>query len=172
MRLFFALWPDRQARAALARLAKEVANEGQGRAVPEANLHLTLAFIDGVPESRLASLLATGQRVALHAVSFPLTLDRVGGRAYGVAWLAPPNLPEPLHALHATLADALGAAGFALQQRMFRPHVTLARDCARPAHRGRITPIGWQILQLSLVASTLAAGGSEYRNVGDWPLGA
>ena len=171
MRLFFALWPDRQARAALTRLAQEVANHGQGRAVRDANLHLTLAFIGAVPESRLEALLEIGQRTASLAAPFRLELDRIGGRAYGVAWLAPPSLPEPLHALHAALTEALRTAAFPLEQRMFRPHLTLARDCARPAQRGRIAPIGWQILRLSLVASTLAPGGSEYRTVGDWPLG-
>ena len=172
MRLFFALWPDPPARAALARFAREVANHGQGRASRDANLHLTVAFIGAVPESRLAALLQIGESTAALAAPFRLELDRVGGRAYGVAWLAPPSLPEPLHALHATLTEGLRAAAFPSEQRMFRPHVTLARDCARPAQRGRIAPIGWQVQRLALVASTLAPGGSEYRNVGDWPLGA
>jgi 2'-5' RNA ligase len=171
MRLFFALWPDTRARAALSRLAQEVARDGQGRAPREANLHLTLAFIGDVPQSRVEALLEVGQRVAALASPFPLTLERVGGRAYGVAWLAPPSLPESLHRLHEDLATALDATGFSLQQRMFRPHVTLARDCARPAHRGHVAPIAWEVRRLSLVASTLAAGGSEYRNVGEWMLG-
>lgn len=170
LRLFFALWPDEPARVALSRLAKEVAHHGQGRAPHEANLHLTLAFIGSVPRVRVDSLLEAGERVAGAASPFPLTLDRIGGRAYGLAWLAPSSLPEPLHALHASLTEALVAARFALQQRMFRPHVTLARDCSRPAHRGRVQPIGWQVERLSLVVSTLAAGGSEYRNVATWPF--
>jgi RNA 2',3'-cyclic 3'-phosphodiesterase len=172
VRLFFAVWPDTRARAALSRLAQEVARDGQGRAPRESNLHLTLAFLGEVPQRRVEALLEVGERVAGLSPPFPLTLDRVGGRAYGVAWLAPPSLPEPLQHLHAALTGSLAATGFSLEQRMFRPHVTLARDCARPAHRGRIAPIGWDVRQLTLVASTPAAGGSEYRNVGEWPLGA
>jgi 2'-5' RNA ligase len=171
VRLFFALWPDTRARTALSRLAQEVAHNGQGRAPSASSLHLTLAFLGELPQQRVEALLDVGQRVAAAASPFPLTLDRIGGRAYGVAWLAPPSLLEPLHHLHAALADTLAATGFSLQQRMFRPRVTLARDCARPAHRGRIAPIGWEVRRLSLVASTLAAGGSEYRYVGEWPLG-
>jgi RNA 2',3'-cyclic 3'-phosphodiesterase len=172
VRLFFALWPDPQVRTALSRLAQEVAREGQGRAPRDSNLHLTLAFIGEVPQARIEALLEVGQRVAAVASPFLLTLDRLGGRAHGIAWLAPPSLPEALHHLQAALTDSLAATGFSLQQRVFRPHVTLARDCARPAHRGRVTPIGWEVGRLSLVASTLAAGGSEYRNVGEWPLAA
>lgn len=172
MRLFFALWPDTRARAALSRLAREVAHNGQGRAPRDSSLHLTLAFLGEVPQPRVEALLDIGQGIAGGVCPFPLTLDRIGGGAYGVAWLAPPSLPEPLQRLHAALSDTLAAAGFSLQQRRFRPHVTLARDCVRPAHRGRVAPIGWEVRRLSLVASTPAEGGSEYRNVGEWPLGA
>jgi 2'-5' RNA ligase len=54
---------------------------------------------------------------------------------------------------------------------MFRPHLTLARHCARAAHRGAVRPIGWQVARLSLVESTLAPGGSRYREVAGWALG-
>ena len=56
--------------------------------------------------------------------------------------------------------------------RMFRPHVTLARDCLRSTHRGRVAAIQWQVKELALVASTQTARGSHYRNVGEWALAA
>jgi 2'-5' RNA ligase len=73
--------------------------------------------------------------------------------------------------LQASLAQALADEGFPRERRMFRPHVTLARDCVRSVHRGRIPPIGWRVERLSLVASTPQRGGSEYRDIGEWPLG-
>jgi 2'-5' RNA ligase len=54
---------------------------------------------------------------------------------------------------------------------MFRPHLTLARHCARAAHRGAVQPVHWAVERLSLVESTLAAGGSRYREVAGWALG-
>ncbi len=172
LRLFFAVWPDASARAALFALAQEIAGDGQGRAPRDSNLHLTIAFLGEVPRARVDPLLEIGACVAGAASPFPITLDRIGGGAYGLVWLAPPGPSAPLHSLRASLTEALEATGFVLQQRMFRPHVTLARDCVRPAHRVRIAPIGWEVRRLALIASTLAAGGPAYRNVGDWPLGA
>ena len=172
LRLFFAIWPDKPSRKALASLALEVARAGQGRAPRAENVHLTLAFLGEVEVARLDALLALGSRVATPAQPFPLTLDHIGGTSYRIAWVAPAEYAEPLHALQASLASALADEGFPGERRMFRPHVTLARDCVRSVHRGRIPPIGWQVERLSLVASTTQRGGSEYREVGGWPLGA
>ena len=55
-RVFFALWPDADARVALAALAREIAARTKGRAPPAANLHMTLAFIGEVPPERIGAL--------------------------------------------------------------------------------------------------------------------
>jgi len=170
VRLFFALWPDTRARAALSQLAEEIARDGQGRAAPLANVHVTLTFLGEVPASRLDALLAIGSAAARSAPPFSLALERIGGGRFDIAWLAPSSVPESLRRLHATLDEALLSAAFPTQQRMFRPHVTLARDCSRPAHRGRVAAIEWQVQTLALVKSTPAPGGSRYSDVGIWPL--
>jgi 2'-5' RNA ligase len=170
LRVFYALWPDKAARAAIHRLAQEVAFDGQGRAPREANLHITIAFVGSVTEARVAELCTIGQHVAAHTPTFPVSLDRIGGTSYGIAWLAPDGVPPALASLHASLQDSLQDAGFAVQQRMFRPHVTLARDCVRAAHRGVVGPIRWRAERLSLEASNLAPGGSEYRTIANWPF--
>jgi len=54
---------------------------------------------------------------------------------------------------------------------MFRPHVTLARHCARAAHHGAVEPVRWTVERLALVESMLAPGGSRYREVAGWALG-
>ena len=78
--------------------------------------------------------------------------------------------PAPLHELQEALAEALAASGFARERRMFRPHVTLARDCVRSAQRGTVPPVEWNVERLSLVASTLGPGGSRYADLASWPL--
>ncbi|GIK88287.1 MAG: RNA 2',3'-cyclic phosphodiesterase [Burkholderiales bacterium] len=169
-RLFFALWPDARARTALARLGREIAFHAHGRAPRPESLHLTLAFLGPVAAERLAAVRAAGEAAAASVDAFPLALERVGGTAYGIAWLAPDKVPEALRALHAALAGALERAGFARERRMFRPHVTLARDCVRPAQRGALPPIAWTVDRLTLMASTLAPEGAHYREVAGWPL--
>jgi len=170
-RLFFALWPDAPARTALARLAREVADHAHGKPPREDNLHITLAFLGAVAADRLDELRHIGCDAAAAAVPFALSLERLGGAGYRIAWLSPDGVPPPLATLQRTLSDALAKAGFAAERRMFRPHLTLARHCIRAAHRGPVTPVRWTVDRLALVESTLAAGGSSYRDLASWPLG-
>jgi 2'-5' RNA ligase len=170
-RLFFALWPDAPARAALVRLAHEIAHHGHGKAPREDNLHITLAFLGPIAAERVGALERIGRAAATGITPFGLSLERVGGTGFGIAWLSPDGLPPSLAALHAALAAGLAREGFPTERRMFRPHLTLARHCARAAHRGAVQPVHWAVERLSLVESTLAAGGSRYREVAGWALG-
>ena len=171
-RLFFALWPDAPARAALARLAREVAHHAHGRAPREDNLHITLAFMGAVADDRQAALDRIGGEACAGTPPFELALERLGGTGFGIAWLSPDGLPAPLVKLHSALLAGLVRDGFAPERRMFRPHLTLARHCVRAAHRGAVPPIRWTVERLALVESTLDPAGSRYRDVASWPLGA
>src|SRR5436189_6019189 len=84
-RLFFALWPDAAALAALAGLAAELAVISGGKAVPSAKIHLTLAFLGEVTDDRLeAARRAAGM---LRPRAFEVALDTVGSfRGARVAW--------------------------------------------------------------------------------------
>jgi 2'-5' RNA ligase len=170
LRLFFAVWPDTAARAALARLAGEVARDAGGRATRNESLHVTLAFLGSVPRERLPAALAAGERASQAAAPFRLSLERLGGGSYAIAWLTPDSTPAPLRSLHAALEATLRDAEFALERRMFRPHLTLVRDCVRRARRGALPPIAWDVTRLALVASTTAGGASRYTEVAAWPL--
>jgi RNA 2',3'-cyclic 3'-phosphodiesterase len=170
-RVFFALWPDTPARAALVRLSHEVAHHAHGKAPREDNLHVTIAFLGPVAAERLGVLERIGCDVAAGIAPFGLSLERVGGTGYGIAWLSCDGVPPSLASLHAALAAGLARAGFPTEHRMFRPHLTLARHCARAVHRGAVQPVRWTVERLALVESTLAAGGSRYRNLREWPLG-
>ena len=129
MRLFIAvnfsaetLGVLRAARDELRRLA-----DGRGSFTPDANLHLTLAFLGEVPEERAApaaeALREAGTR------PFELVFDRAGRfrREGGDIWWAGGPENPALLALRRRLARALAERGFALEERRFTPHVTLAR---------------------------------------------
>ena len=171
-RLFFALWPDAPAREALVRLAHEIAHHGHGKAPREDNLHITLAFLGPVAAVRLGALERIGREAAAGVAPFGLSLERVGGTGFGIAWLSPDGVPSSLAALHAALVAGLAREGFPTERRMFRPHVTLARHCARAAHHGAVEPVRWTVERLALVESMLAPGGSRYRNLLECPLAA
>lgn len=148
-RLFFALWPDPASRAALAQMQQQVA----GRAVPAANLHLTLAFLGRQPGAALAPL-----RDILDALACPaptLSIDCFGHfSSQRIAWAGMRVPPPALLTLQASLIERLQHAGFAPDARgPYRPHVTLARHAPPPPPDARCTPLLWQARQLALVES-------------------
>jgi 2'-5' RNA ligase len=173
LRLFFALWPDPPARAALADLAATVARDRGGHATPPAALHVTLAFLGAVESGLLPLVEAAGGAAASKAAPFGLTFDLPGGPGRGgIAWLGCTEPSAGLVRLHGLLAAALAARGLPVEARAYRPHVTLARDCRRPApgepRDGR--PVSWRADRLALVTSTRGRGPGNYRMLQDWPL--
>jgi 2'-5' RNA ligase len=169
VRAFFALSPDDEVKETLAALGRDVARRSRGRAVSPENAHLTLAFIGDVAKSELPVLQKVGE--AMPRKGFVLGFDSLGAwRASGVAWIAPAVLPPALLTLHSTLADALVAAGFELETRPFRPHVTLARRCLQPLPRARHAPILWRADRLFLIGSELRPEGPVYRNLASWEM--
>jgi 2'-5' RNA ligase len=163
-RVFFALVPDPGVQAALGELARDLAARTGGRAVADANIHLTLAFVGNVTASaiaRLKAILAT-----LPQREFTLALDSMGTwKHVEVAWVAPTTVPEALRALHAFLSAALGDAGFTVETRPFRPHLTLARRGRRPLAAFACAPIDWRVTGVSLMRSTSAEDGVRYREL-------
>ncbi len=162
MRLFFALVPDPPVRNALGALAQGLQATIGGRAVPAHNIHLTLAFIGETDLARAAQLRAV--LGVLPRVAFTLTLDRLGEwRHADVAWIAPSVVGEAPAALHAALADALRAAAFPVEDRPFRPHVTLVRRPARRLATAASGPLAWPVTRVSLMRSQSIAGHVRYR---------
>ena len=165
-RLFFALWPDEAARRKLEALARDVALVAEGKPVPAEKIHLTLAFLGEVPAERGAAAIEAAQ--ATRGAPFALALDRVGSfRKAKVAWAGASQPPSELVALQAALAANLAARGFALEERAFAPHLTLARKIARPLPPAAIAPIAMHALALALVVSE---GTGRYTTLQSWPL--
>ena len=169
IRAFFALVPDEAVRLSFLALARDVARRSRGRSISGEHVHLTLAFLGDVPVESLTTIREIGDTMPRTGAS--LAFDTLGAwRASGVAWVAPSVLPPVLAALHATLHTALTQAGFALENRPFRPHVTLARRCVQPHPRQRATPIHWAVRRLCLIGSELRADGPVHTTLAEWAL--
>ena len=136
-RLFFALWPDETTRGALAEFTREAVRRSGGRRVPAENFHVTLAFLGDQPATLFDAIVRVG--AAIVATPFELTLNRFGywpkPRAF---WIGPTETPPALARLADDLWDGMEALGLPREQRLFKPHVTLARkvtavpEVARP----------------------------------------
>lgn len=137
-----------------------------GRATPAQSIHLTLEFLGDVEAERVPLL----HRIAgeVRGRRFQLTLDRVGSfRRARVAWAGSEKAPHQLIALQADLNARLRENGFALEERPYSPHATLARKIERPVPRARIEAIEWPVTEYALVVS--AAG--RYTTLASWRLG-
>ena len=168
-RLFFALWPDGDTQAALARLAKARLPSGRGRLIVAQNLHLTLAFLGPVD----AGTRECAQRAAasLRAPAFALEFRRLGyWPRPRVLWSAPEHIPKGLTMLESMLRKALAACGHAPESRPFRAHITLARKVRGPLGETTHAPLRWPVSDFHLVASQTLPQGARYRPLVSWPL--
>ncbi len=169
MRLFFALWPDDDIRLQLASQRLEIARLTGGRPTLPVTLHMTLVFMDNVPEERLAELQMLAIRVQTPAFDYRLdTAGCFGGPA--VAWIASDATPRALFKLQSALQRAVAEAGFEVDQRTFRPHITVARQVTHNFESYPITPVVWPIRHFCLVKPIKSAAGIYYEIVDQWPL--
>ena len=148
-KLFFALWPDDAARAALAALQAPVA----GRLTPPAKLHLTLAFLGHVPADAVPALLAIRDRLAVPPLR--LAIDCYGYFARPrIAWAGMTQVPAEMVALHEDLVRQLEASGFsAATHGSFKPHVTLAREAKQAPPAAPAASVTWNVDEAMLVES-------------------
>jgi RNA 2',3'-cyclic 3'-phosphodiesterase len=180
VRLFFAIELPPEVQGALGRLKPGDANADY-RWVDPALLHLTLAFLGEQPEERLETLHNVGLEAAAASHGGQLRLGQVGQfgskRSPRVLWVDLAGDLEALLALQRRLEQRLREAGFALETREFRPHVTLARR--RETARGGPPP-GWPpsppdgsfpLRQLTLMQSRLSPRGPTYTPVFHFPIG-
>ena len=170
-RLFFALWPDEAMREALVHACRKDVRSSGGRPVPPSNLHLTLAFLDSVPESRLAQLVEVGRAAGGRCPgTIEVRLERLehwpGPRLLCVL----PGEPSgPAGTLAQGLVEQLSAAGFSPDIKPFRPHVTVARKVMH-ASSLRMQPVVWRFGTFVLVESRTLESGPVYSVVESFPL--
>lgn len=161
LRLFFALWPTHGAAEALAAWAAPIARATRGRLTKAATIHLTLAFLGELPAGRLGDAVRAARRVAFEPFAF--TLDEARYWKHNrILWAGASRPPAALGDLAASLGAALREEAFALEQREFVAHVTLARRGERPAALPPLSPVEWPVAEFVLVRSQPSAAGSHY----------
>ncbi|MAA73814.1 MAG: RNA 2',3'-cyclic phosphodiesterase [Salinisphaeraceae bacterium] len=140
-----------------------------GRRVPLANLHLTLAFLGDQSVARVDQLKAGAAE--LSARGCRLRLDTAGYfRRPRIAWLGPSETPDALRALVRMLDGLCSTLNIQKpDEPRWRPHVTVARHADAPACQPS-RPVIWQVADFSLVQSRLTAEGVRYRALATWPM--
>lgn len=160
-RMFIALWPDPGVRAALREWRDCCAWPKSASPARTDQLHVTLHFLGSIPRVRLPELVnGLGVRFA----PFELEFGHPELWHGGIAVLAPDVVPEPLLALHGALGEALERLGLPLEDRPYRPHVTLARRAGPELAPIQGPPIRWQVDGYALMESKVGDG-AQYRVV-------
>jgi len=181
-RLFYALWPDGEQRAALLHATAKIVRHCGGRGVPDANLHLTLAFLGSVPESRLEELSPIARRVAagLPAEAAPLAVRLAALEHWARAQvLVARGREEAEHGATASgvavlarnLTTETAAGGFRPDLKPFRAHVTVARKVARAPRVIDMHDVLWSFGAFALIESRTLPEGPVYSVVESFVLG-
>ena len=135
--------------------------------MPRERIHLTLAFLGALTSARAQEARLAAQAVRSNA--FEMALDQIGSfRAARVAWAGCAHPPAGLTALEERLAVCLRACDFALEERPFAAHVTLARKISAPLVRSEMEPLSWRAREFTLVRSEPGSG--RYVVLETWPL--
>lgn len=163
LRLFLGLWPDGSERLATVEAQHQVAWPETAKLVRPENLHITLHFLGNVEEERVSDLEAA---VAVEAPAVSVQLESFSVWHGGIAVLEPIDIEQQLADLHRTLQTRLDAAGFATEQRGYRPHVTLARKAVGASAERPMRSTSWRANQFALVQSA----GGRYTPLRFYPL--
>ncbi len=126
-RLFLGLELNAEARFALDCVRQTLQIQGvTGKFHAPALYHLTLAFLGNTPIDRIPDI----QRLmdGISAAPFTLTLNSLGTFKSGTILWAGVKCCAALMDYQRELTQALTAAGFAVEEGEYRPHITLARQ--------------------------------------------
>jgi 2'-5' RNA ligase len=173
MRLFFGLGLDQQAALALdSWRSRQLLCDG--RPVPAANFHLTLAFIGELAPAKLDSLSAAADELVASVEQGPgsILIDQLGyWPRPGILWAGPSRWPQELARLAGALQQLAQRYGARRDKRAFQPHVTLFRNCQSPPTAPPAPPaVRVDCDCLSLYESRQQRSGVSYQSLIDWPL--
>lgn len=168
-RLFFALWPDDEARQRFAAIASKSLKR-RGRKIRPENLHLTLAFLGPVSPDvrRCAEDVANG----VAATPFTLVFTHLGHFSRSrVIWSGCEETPDALTALVEALRGGLKGCGIEPEVRPYRAHLTLARKASvAPGFSASHEPVSWPVDAFHLIESKTLSSGARYKILRSWPL--
>lgn len=161
MRLFIAILPDARMISALRACVRDLEAQGaQGSIVPDANLHMTLAFIGEAegPEQVRAVL----QKIPLPKIR--LTLSQTG--YFGDLLWAGIKADPSLHAYVSALRAALDEAGIPFDRKPFVPHITLIRRLRAPGPlHPHLDQAEMEASKAALMCSSCSGGKVQYQEI-------
>ena len=133
IRAFLAIDPPEEILGAIGRIQGRLQRiiRGELRWVRPEAIHLTLKFFGDILQSSVDTIAAAVEKAAAGVAPFSFTIGGTGvfpdRRRPRVLWLGMSGDVPRLLAFQQRLEGELGTVGFPLEERPFRPHLTLAR---------------------------------------------
>ena len=186
-RAFIAVVPPESVRAGLGKLVgrlKNLDSEDAVRWVTPDAMHITLAFLGQLEESKAAPLTSALEKAVVGMAAFDLSIGKLGTfgerRRRGgaqVIWAGLEGDVDALGELHERVVDAVQHVGLRVESRGFQPHFTLGR--VRRGRRWRLdaadapaTPsTRFRVPEVTLMESRLGRGPAVYVERGKVALG-
>ena len=161
-KLFFALWPSHRQRELLRDAINPVLSTVEGHAVDRRDWHVTLVYIGDFPEESIPALMAAAD--IIDAGVFRLRFDSLTfWQRPKIACLHTKIVPPELERLVLNLHQALIPFGFEPDERVYRPHITVARKVRAFQEIRLARPVEVQWSDFALVESVSTRGGVQYR---------
>lgn len=172
VRLFFAIWPDKETRLGLGRVTGRLASVCEGRKTKAENIHLTLVFVGEVDASQVDALCQAADEIeGSGAKAFDLVIERICmWKRKNIVYAEINEVPKPLIDLVEALQSRLSLAGFSLEERPYKPHITLMRNASCKTLPELAEPRVWRAREWVLVKSDQTSDGSVYTTIGRWSL--
>ncbi|WP_261663908.1 RNA 2',3'-cyclic phosphodiesterase [Deinococcus sp. Marseille-Q6407] len=172
LRLFYALKVPDAVAAELAQAQGKL--RGNWRRVEPSQLHITLAYLPGVPPERLDDLKRLGVEAARSVPPLDILLRGTGyfpNEGSPRVWFVKTEA-EGLDSLAAALRAGVADLGLDTDDKAFKAHVTLAR---KKGPAPRLPPLvfedtGWTAGHVSLVKSVLRKTGPIYQTISRFEL--
>ncbi|HEX2078279.1 MAG TPA: RNA 2',3'-cyclic phosphodiesterase [Longimicrobium sp.] len=179
-RLFIGVPLTEEARPAIeAHLRRTMPDGVPGRPVPAANWHLTLRFLGATRAEQLAAVVRHLSDTRL-GDAFDVGFDGLGAfsrpRSARVLWIGLTDGVERMQALAGIAEDAARAAGFAPEEKPFKPHLTLSRiqpprDVTRAIEHVPPLDLRMPVKEVIVFRSHLGGGPARYEAVERFGLG-
>lgn len=183
-RLFLAVDPSETCQAKIAEAVSRARSSApRAKWVRTEGIHVTLIFLGAVEEELVPAVVANAEAVAArHA---PLTLRFEGAGCFGgrkprVLWAGVEGDVPALGLVQKELSEALVEVGYVPEERVFSPHLTLARAAGFGGDTGLVLAARSlagesfgevDVREIVLYESVLSPAGSRYEAVARLPLG-